>query len=90
MGAMKTFLGLCLMFVAWIVVGIANVVVLQSMSSGQFWAAPIMIVWLISGPAWAVLFIRWRGKRFSKAYDQLREKFARDTHERLKGSSVRN
>jgi hypothetical protein len=88
MGALTTCLGLFALFLGWILIGALNVVVVERNSFPRALAVVIFLTWLFSGPIWVVLFVRWRGMRFTKAYNLLRDKLNRKTLERLKDGSA--
>jgi hypothetical protein len=90
MGAFATFLGLCLLFAGWVVVGVLNVYLLEKYSFNETVVVLVMITWLLSGPGWAILFIRWRGKRFAAAFEKMREKLLGKTRDRLKNHSAKD
>lgn len=46
-----------------------------------------MLIWVVSGPAWGVVFLRWRGRRFSKAFQALGQKLAPKARDRLQRHS---
>lgn len=87
MDGLVTFLGLCALFIVWLLVGVLNVALIRINSFSALAGGAIILTWLFSGPIWLILFLRWRGKRFTKAYDSLRDKLLERARERLKTDS---
>jgi hypothetical protein len=89
MDVLSSCFGLCLLFAGWIVVGVVNVVVLQNHADNPLLSLLGLVTWLFSGPVWAFLFFRWRGRKFSAAYDRIRSRLLGKTRERLQKHSIR-
>ena len=89
MDAFSSCFGLFLLFAGWIVVGVLNVTVLQNHADDPLLSLLGLITWLFSGPGWAFLFFRWRGRRFSASYDRIRDRLLGKTRERLQKHSAR-
>ena len=88
MGALKTFLGLCALFVAWIFIGILNVVLIETHSLPEAVTVTGMVTWMLSGPVWIWLFLRWRRRRFVRAFNAMEENLRKKTRKRLQHHST--
>lgn len=86
-GVAKSCLGGCLLLLAWVGVGVVNIVIIEKFQI-ELWQATITgIVWLLSGPVCGVAYFRWRGQRHSRAFGALEQKMAGKARERLKKES---
>jgi len=90
MGAFKTFVGLCAIFVAWILIGILNIAFIRRESWPTQVVVALAFVWFLSGPLWAILFLRWRRQRFVKAFKEVEERLLQKTRKLLKEHSPRD
>ena len=83
----KSCLGGCLLLAAWVGVGVVNIVIIEQLQL-ELWQATISgIIWLFSGPVCMVVYVRWRGKRHSRAFGALEQKMAKKARERLRRES---
>jgi hypothetical protein len=88
MGALKTFLGLCALFVTWILVGILNIVLIETHSLSGLVVVTGVLTWMLMGPLWICLFLRWRRQRFIRAFNEMEENLRKRTRARLKDHST--
>ena len=83
MDALNGCFALFLLFAGWIVVGIVNVFLLEHHSMREPYVTLALVSWLVSGPTWAFLFLRWRGKRGRAAAAKVQEDLLGKTREHL-------
>jgi hypothetical protein len=88
-GTSTTFLTLVVLFAGWFFVGRLNDYLLVGHSLKGTLSVLVTFTWLLSGPVWAFLFIRWRGKRFRSASDGVQKTLLSRTQERLKNHSLK-
>ncbi len=80
----KSCLGGCLLAIAWIVVGVVNVTIMIRTQLESWQMTLVGIVWVLSFPVGAFAYLRWRGKRHSRAFSALEGKMTEKTRERLR------
>jgi hypothetical protein len=90
MDAFTAFVALFLLFAGWVVVGALNLFLLHTHSFNDPLVTLGVISWLLSGPTWTFLFLRWRGRRSRAASERMQEKLLGKTREHLKNHSVKN
>jgi hypothetical protein len=88
MDALTGCFALFLLFAGWIVVGAVNLFIVSTHPYSDALGILGGITWLLSGPTWAFLFLRWKGKGFRAASERIQEKLLRKTRAHLKNHSV--
>lgn len=80
----KSCFGGCLLLIGWLVVGVVNVIIMVRSQLASWQETLVGIVWLLSLPVGSVAYLRWRGKRHSKAFSILEGKMVEKMRERLR------
>jgi len=80
-------LGGCGLLIGWLVVGVVNVAVISNFNTPPWMAVIVGIVWVLSFPVGMVAYLKWRGRRHSRAFAILEAKFTVKTRERLRKQS---
>jgi len=83
----KSCLGGCLLVIGWVVVGGVNVAIMVRSELESWQATLVGILWLLSLPVCMVAYLRWRGKRHSRAFSALAGKMAEKARARLRKQS---
>ncbi len=83
----KSCLGGCLLMIGWVVVGVTNAVVLSKFDVPGWEAAILGIMWFLSAPIGAIIYLKWRGRRHTKAFEKLEGKMLEKSLERLRKQS---
>jgi len=73
--------------IGWVLVGMANVSMYRFFNMPGWAASVAFLVWLASFPVGTVLYLKWRGRRHSRAFKVLEAKFTEKTQERLRKQS---
>lgn len=77
-------LGGCGLMIAWVLVGVANVSLYRFFNMPAWAATVVFLVWLLSFPVGTVVYLKWRGRRHSRAFKILEAEFTEKTQERLR------
>jgi len=80
-------LGGCGLMIGWVVVGMANVSMYRFFDIPNWAAGIAFLVWLLSFPVGTVVYLKWRGRRHSRAFKFLEAEFTEKTQERLRKQS---
>jgi hypothetical protein len=80
-------LGGCGLLIGWVVVGVANVAFMSRSDTPQWMSVMVGIFWLLSFPVCTVAYLKWRGRRHSRAFKMLEGKMTEKMQERLRKQS---
>jgi hypothetical protein len=86
-GVARSCLGGCLLIIGWVVVGVINVFSIHEFRLPEWQAIVLGIVWLLSFPVCTLLYLKWRGRRHSKAFGALEGKMNDKVLDRLRKQS---
>ncbi len=86
-GVGSSCLGGCGLMIGWVLVGIANGLFMSRVETPPWMAWMVVCIWLLSAPVGAVVYLKWRGRRHTKAFKILEGKMTEKTQERLRKQS---